>query len=536
MIHRTLGIVAALLLAATCAIAAEGKAPKPVPGADIFARPVVLPLTIEFSTNELKALQKDQRHYVRATVREGSNVWNDVGVHLKGAAGSFRGIEDKPALTVHFSKFTPDQKFHGLKKIHLNNSVQDASYLTETLCGDLFRQAGVPAARACYATLVLNGRKKGVYVLKEGFEKEMLGLYFKKTKGNLYDGGFLREITDPLERDGGEGDDVDKWQDLKALASAAQSTNVLTRFDELSKVLDVDRFIAFTAMEVMTWDWDGYVMNRNNYRVFHDLGSGKMVFFPHGMDQMFWQAEGPIYPNMNGLVAQAALKTPQGRLLYRERFEQIFTNVFRLEFMTNRVNELANVARAALTNHHGVNFGNDYDNQVKRIRDLITARHAFLAKKLAEPEPQPLKFENGIARLAGWEIPQNIAEQGNAKRDKAAIDSKQALHIQTAALTSASWRTRALLAAGKYRFEASAKTAGVVPFADPQKGEGAGIRISGSQSPRTNKLSGDAAWQPLAYEFDVAVPTEEVQLVCELRASKGEVWFDAESLKLVKVK
>jgi hypothetical protein len=93
-----------------------------------------------------------------------------------------------------------------------------------------------------------------------------------------------------------------------------------------------------------------------------------------------------------------------------------------------------------------------------------------------------------------------------------------------------------MLPIGKYRFEATAKTAGVVPFADPQKGAGAGIRISGSQAPRTNKLAGDTGWQQLAYEFDVAAPTEEVQLVCELRASKGEVWFDTESLKLVKVK
>ena len=82
----------------------------------------------------------------------------------------------------------------------------------------------------------------------------------------------------------------------------------------------------------------------------------------------------------------------------------------------------------------------------------------------------------------------------------------------------------------------SKMTASVVAVPDPQKGEGAGIRISGSQTPRSNKLSGDAAWQSLAYEFDVTLPMEDVQLVCELRASKGDAWFDAESLKLVKLK
>jgi hypothetical protein len=538
-LSRILRIIGVLLTVACCGVATAAdaaKANKPVPGADIFDNKHVLAFSINFSTNELKALQKDVRHYARAEIREGTNVWHDVGIHLKGAAGSFRALEDKPALTVNFSKFTPDQKFHGLKKIHLNNSVQDASYMTENLCGELFRKAGVPAARVTYATVEINGRKKGFYVVKEGFEKELLGQFFKKTKGNLYDGGFLREITDPLERDNGEGDDVDHWQDLKALAKAAQGTNVLTRFGELGKVLDVERFISFTALEVMTSDWDGYVANRNNYRVFHDLGTGKMVFIPHGMDQMFWYSDWQIIPPMNGLVAQALIRTPEGRQRYRERFEDIFTNIFQLEFLTNRVNELAALIRPALTNLYGANAGRDYDGQSKRIRDLVVARHAFLTKKLAEPEPKPLKFENGIARLPNWEIPQNLIEQGNAKRDRVTVESRQAYHIATSSPTSASWRSRVLLAMGHYRFEASAKTAGVAPVSDAQKGEGAGIRISGSQTPRPDKLIGDASWQPLAYEFDVALPTDEVQLVCELRASKGEVWFDAESLKLVKLK
>ncbi len=549
----TAGMVCALALAATPVLAVKygatgttdatatrtGAAPKKVkkqPGAELFDNKTVLNIVIEISPGELQTLQRDNRHHVRATLREGTNVFKDVGIHLKGAAGSFRGIEDRPALTVNLSKFTPDQKFHGLKKIHLNNSVQDASYICENLCGELFRKAGVPAARATYATVEINGRKKGLYVLKEGWEKPLLGAEFKKTGGNLYDGGFLREITDPLENDGGGDDDVKDGADLKALAKAAQEPDNTKRFDELSKVLDVERFISYMALEVIAWDWDGYVMNRNNYRVFHDLDSGKMVFLPHGMDQMFWQPDGPIMANMNGLVAQAVIKTPQGRRLYRERFGQIFTNVFQLEVLTNRVAELSTLIRAAQTNLHGPNAGRDYDGQANRIRDLIVQRHASLLRQLNLPEPVPPAFANGVAKVGGWEIPQSIAEQGGAKRDKPRVDGRETLHIQTTAETTASWRARVRLEGGRYRFEADAKSAGVVPVTTALKGEGAGIRISGSQTPRPNKLTGDAPWQTLSYEFDVMAPNDEVVLVCELRASRGEAWFDLESLKLVKVK
>ena len=102
--------------------------------------------------------------------------------------------------------------------------------------------------------------------------------------------------------------------------------------------------------------------------------------------------------------------------------------------------------------------------------------------------------------------------------------------------TTGSWRSRVMLEGGRYRFEGLARTKGVSATSDPQKGEGVGLRISGIQSPRGNKLAGDAPWTKLAFEFDVAAPGDEVDLVCELRAVKGQVWFDAASLQLVKVK
>ena len=145
------------------------------PGADIFAASApVLRFKIEIGETNLQSLRKEPRKYVPATVREGGLIYTNVGVHLKGAAGSFRSIDDKAALTLSFGKLSPRQRFHGLQKIHLNNSVQDVSYLTELLCGELFLAAGVPAARTTHARVYLNGRDLGLYVLKEGFDKTFL--------------------------------------------------------------------------------------------------------------------------------------------------------------------------------------------------------------------------------------------------------------------------------------------------------------------------------------------------------------------------
>ena len=98
-------------------------------GADIFAaNSPVLQFKIEIAGTNVESLRKEPRRFVPATVREGELVYSNVAVHLKGAAGSFRSIDGKAALTLSFGKFSPRQRFHRLQKIHLNNSVQDPSF------------------------------------------------------------------------------------------------------------------------------------------------------------------------------------------------------------------------------------------------------------------------------------------------------------------------------------------------------------------------------------------------------------------------
>jgi hypothetical protein len=115
--------------------------------------------------------------------------------------------------------------------------------------------------------------------------------------------------------------------------------------ERLEQVLDVDRFISLLAMEILLCHWDGYALNRNNYRVYHDPDSNKMVFMPHGLDQMFGVRRASpsmtILPRMRGLVAQSVLETPEGRRRYLERTSYLLTNVLNVGAITNRVRQLA---------------------------------------------------------------------------------------------------------------------------------------------------------------------------------------------------
>src|SRR5688572_27473372 len=229
------------------------------PGDDIFApNAPVLRLKVEISPENWRSLERDARKAVPATVREGATVYAKVMVHVKGAAGSFRDINSNPSLTLNFGKAKedPDQRFHGLRKIHLNNSIQDQSQSTYCITSMMFNDAGIPAARVTNARFSLNGRDLGMYVLVEGFTRDFLKRHFKDSKGNFYDGGFLQDINTDLERDSGEGEET--RSDLKHLTQICMLPDRTKRWGELQKVLDVDRFVDFMVLENFTWDWDGY--------------------------------------------------------------------------------------------------------------------------------------------------------------------------------------------------------------------------------------------------------------------------------------
>lgn len=333
--------------------------------------------------------QRQERPEVRVTVREGSTLYTNVALHLKGAAGSFRPFDDKPAFTLHFSKHAPGQRFHGYPQISLNNSVQDRSYLSEAISRELFEAAGVPVPRAHHATVLINRRDLGLYVLTEGWGKPFLRRHFKNVGGNLYDGGFVTDITADLDTN--SGDDRSDHSDLNRLREVVLQADPGDRMERLGQVLDLERFVSFLAMEVMTCHWDGYALNRNNYRLFHDLESDRMVFLPHGLDQMFGvfrsTPNSSILPPMQGLVAQALMATPDGLEAYLQRFASLRSQVFLENKLTNRVQELSRQIRPTLA-AYGRDLAEEHDAQVAYLCQRIVERARSISDQLASP-PEP---------------------------------------------------------------------------------------------------------------------------------------------------
>ena len=361
--------------------AAEPKAPKAgnkaPAGEDLFSAPKVLRLKIELAAEALGSLRKDSKQYVKATLHEGGKVYADVGVRLKGSA-PFEGMEKKPGLAIKFNEFVKDQEFHGRGRILLNNATQDPSYMCEAIGGEIFRSVGVPAAKVTFAVVEIGGKDLGLYVISEAANKDFLAQYFKKAKGNLYEGS-SNDITDKLEKDG--GDSTTDQADLKALVNALKVPDLAERWRRITPLLDVERFAAFAAAEVLMGHHDGYTMDKNGYRVYHDPASGQLVFLPHGLDQLFVKTDEPLIPDWKGMVAKAVLTTPAGQRQYLEKMAALLASGAKPEVVQREIGNLSALIRPALMERNA-SATKAFDDAVAKLRQNVIGRLAFIEQQL----------------------------------------------------------------------------------------------------------------------------------------------------------
>jgi len=496
--------------------------------ADAFFDGPVLLWKLRLPPSSMASLRDEPRTYAEAEVEVAGRTYRGVGVHLKGSAGSKRSIDDHPALTLDFNRFTKGQRVFGLSKLHLNNSVQDPSLINDNLASRVYRAAGIPATRATHALVELNDQALGIYVIKEAYDDDYLRRHFPEHQGrhgNLYDGGFVSDITRNLERDAGKG--PGDHSDLAALRDAT-STPPHQRTEALAKVLDIQRFRTLVSIQFALDDWDGYVRNRNNYRVYFPP-DGRAVFLPSGMDQLLRNADAPVRDGAMGRVASALLSVPAERIRLRDHMRQLSSNVLstsNLLAVHDVIEKRIDDAIRALPQKERFRFpppARDRRLQIRRRMDVVQ-------RELAEwPDPIPPWPKGKATHLAdvAWTPYDQTGQSQSTTR--AIDDGKRVFHIVVQKRTTrATIRAIVPLPGGRYRLSGMARCEGVDALSD-DLGRGVGIRITGSTG--TQHLEGNVGWTRLSFDFDQ--PEDgPVELIVEVKGHAGTAWFDASTLQV----
>ena len=130
----------------------------------------------------------------------------NVGVHFRGMS-SFMMVKEgsKRSLNVSLDFVDPKQRLLGYKTLNLLNSHEDPTFLHSVLYLDIARRY-MPAPKANFVKVVVNGESWGLYVNAQQFDKIFLSEWFPsgegarwKVKGNPGASGGLDDKGDNIE-------------------------------------------------------------------------------------------------------------------------------------------------------------------------------------------------------------------------------------------------------------------------------------------------------------------------------------------------
>jgi hypothetical protein len=279
----------------------------------------------------IDALAGDPEEYVDGTfaMTQGAETYGPlaVGVRLKGG-GSFRPLTGKAAFKIDFNHSVPGQRFHGLKKLTLNNMVQDPTGIRERLSYELFRATGVPAPRTGYANVAVNGAPYGLYLNLETIDDVFLSEEFASTN-HLYEGEYGEDVhlghVPNFEVD--EGSEANRT-DLLVLATAVGAASPPSFSARVAGYADLEEMTRMWAVERYVGHWDGYTgglfagpLHPNNYYL-HSDASGVFSMLPWGADQT-WDLKVPFDSGADAVLFDKCLEDPPCREMFREAMRSL---------------------------------------------------------------------------------------------------------------------------------------------------------------------------------------------------------------------
>jgi len=240
-------------------------------------------------------------NYIEATVTCNDEVYTGVGIRYRGNA-SMRMIppDGKKPIKLDFDRFHAEQTFHGFKKLNFINCFRDPSMLRDKLTYDLMNKVGIPSPRATFANLYLNvaGKERehlGFFVVVEQVDSVFLQNRFGNTDGLLVKG----ELTKDLEY---RGDDWEAYAHDHELKSGIvpSDTSLLIDFlkfvqqasDEqfaaqIDHYLNVDRFLAWLAVNTLLTNLDSYAGLYHNWYLYYDTDNKRFEHIPWDVNEAF---------------------------------------------------------------------------------------------------------------------------------------------------------------------------------------------------------------------------------------------------------
>ncbi len=299
--------------------------------------------------------------YVPVTVRFGDRTWSYVGMRYKGNSSlrtAWQTGVRKLSFRLNFDKYedvypeTTNQKFHGFKEMTFSNGFKDPSLIRDKTAADIFRAAGVPAARSAFIRVYVDVGEGpvyfGLYTMIEDPSDAMLDAQFADGSGNLYKpegesatwGSFAAADFEK------KTNETSGFEDVQAAITAlnADRADAAAWRAGLEAAFDVAGFLRVLAVNQTMVNWDSYGCIAHNYYLYGDPSAGgRLVWFPWDLNEALYAGMTPpnCYPQ-SVMLDEVGTRWPLIRNLlddptYRAAYQAELTTVVNGAFATAAV-------------------------------------------------------------------------------------------------------------------------------------------------------------------------------------------------------
>jgi spore coat protein CotH len=221
-----------------------------------------------------------------------------VGVHFRGASSYMMvGEGRKRSFNLSIDSEREEQRLLGFRTVNLLNAHRDPTFLRTVLYYHIARHY-LPAPKANYIRLVVNGESWGVYVNAQQFNKDFIKEWFSDARGARWkvpgsprgNAGLAYLGDDPAEYkrkyEIKTRDDPKAWSDLIRLCRTLNKTPLDKLEAELSPWLDLDQALWFLAIENVFINSDGYWIRASDYELYQD-SKGQFHIIPYDANETF---------------------------------------------------------------------------------------------------------------------------------------------------------------------------------------------------------------------------------------------------------
>ncbi|MSU61251.1 MAG: hypothetical protein EXS31_02460 [Pedosphaera sp.] len=345
---------------------------------------------LEFSKTRLEHAAERPYTWFQSEVTIDGARFAKVGVRKRGFFGSTS--QERPALNIDLAHYKKKNQFAGEMRFKLHNNNQDASQIKQALSYQVFAAAGVPSPRCNFARVKINGHDLGVYSHIDRIDDEFLDRHFGSHGGSLYEAAisdFRPGWIETFQKKNENGQNGKA--ELTAVVEALQSTDA-ELLERLDKVLDMDAFMSFWAVESLINHWDGFAGHQNNAFVYHDPKTKKLRFIPWGPDSTFGDHHlfVPFQPPASVLAVSYLTRRlynhPVTQERYRRRMKELLATAWDEKKLLAEVDRMENLLRGKMLVPEPM-----VKMSLAGVRKFITNRRSVIEAELAQPA-QPWNF------------------------------------------------------------------------------------------------------------------------------------------------